>query len=121
MQNDPFSSLFCFSLPWLGLSFLVGLIGSARQIKFWGAFFLSLFLSPLVGLIVTLLSRTDADIQRQQELFDLQHQQMQTLLTIQNSLSSFIADELVKLKKLADDGAISASEFEIQRRRLLQS
>ncbi|MFI3285231.1 MAG: hypothetical protein R3Y08_01125 [Rikenellaceae bacterium] len=38
------------------LSVLVGFIGSGRNIGFGWAFFLSLVFTPLIGLIVTLLS-----------------------------------------------------------------
>lgn len=39
------------------ISFIVGLIGKGRNVGFWGAFFLSIILSPIVGLIITLLSK----------------------------------------------------------------
>ena len=121
MQNESFSGFSCVFFPWVGLSILIGLIGSARQISFWGAFFLSLFFSPIVGLIVTLLSKTEAEVQRQQELFDLQHQQKEALRSIQSNTANLIADELIKLRKLVDDGVISAEEFEIQKRKILRN
>jgi hypothetical protein len=40
---------------WLCLSFLVGIIGKNRNCGFWGAFILSVILSPLIGLVITLL------------------------------------------------------------------
>lgn len=39
-------------IGWLVFSFVAGYIGNSRKIGFWSAFFLSLFLSPLVGLLV---------------------------------------------------------------------
>jgi hypothetical protein len=36
---------------------LIGLLGNKRKIGFGWAFFWSLFLSPVIGLIITLISR----------------------------------------------------------------
>ncbi len=41
---------------WIGLSFLVALTGNEKKIGYWGVFFLSLLLSPLIGLIIGLVS-----------------------------------------------------------------
>lgn len=43
-------------IAWIGLSFLVGLLGNGKKIGFWGVFFISLLLSPIIGLIVALVS-----------------------------------------------------------------
>ncbi|MBP8960274.1 MAG: hypothetical protein KBG40_07615 [Bacteroidales bacterium] len=43
---------------WLGFALLVGVIGKNRKIGFGGAFLLSVLLSPLLGLVITLLSKT---------------------------------------------------------------
>ena len=43
-------------VTWIILSFVVGVIGASRKITFGGAFFLSILLSPLIGLIITLVS-----------------------------------------------------------------
>lgn len=55
-------------IGWLLLSILVGAIGSNRRIGFGVAFIVALLLSPLVGLIVALLSRprgTAAEMERE--------------------------------------------------------
>ncbi len=41
----------------VGLSALVGQLGKNRKIGFGWSFALSLFLSPIIGLIITLLSK----------------------------------------------------------------
>ena len=41
-------------MTWLILALVVGLIGIGRQSGFWGGFFISIFLSPLIGLIIVL-------------------------------------------------------------------
>lgn len=43
---------------WILFSLLIGAIGNNRNIGFWGAFFLSLILSPIIGLIFTLISKS---------------------------------------------------------------
>jgi len=41
---------------WIGLSLLVAISGKDKKIGYWGVFFLSLLLSPLIGLIIGLVS-----------------------------------------------------------------
>ncbi len=41
---------------WIVISVFVGLVGRSKTIGFWGTFILSLLLSPLVGLIIALVS-----------------------------------------------------------------
>jgi len=48
---------FVFFLVFLGLSVLVGLIGKKRKIGFGWSFAFSIFLSPLIGLVITLNSK----------------------------------------------------------------
>lgn len=43
-------------IPYLLICFLVALTGRGKAIGYWGVFFLSLFLSPLIGLIIGLAS-----------------------------------------------------------------
>lgn len=69
MQQDPTFAIFSIIFG-VFLAFLIGKLGKKRSIGFWGAFLLSLFLSPIIGLIVTLCcSRTDKihfdDIEKQ--------------------------------------------------------
>lgn len=48
--------MFLGVILWIGLCFLVAKIGANRNIGYWGAFFLSLLLSPLIGIIFVFLS-----------------------------------------------------------------
>lgn len=41
---------------WIVLCFVIASIGSKKNIGYWGTFFLSLLLSPLIGLIIALAS-----------------------------------------------------------------
>ena len=43
-------------LAWIIFSFVAGYVGDSRKLGFWSAFLLSIFLSPLVGLIIAFAS-----------------------------------------------------------------
>jgi len=52
---------------WLVACFLVGLVGSRRSMGFWGAFLLSLVLSPVVMILVLQLTKTPASERRRRD------------------------------------------------------
>ena len=109
-------------LLWIIGCFIVGFIGSNRNIGFFGAFFLSLLLSPLIGLIFCLFSESNASKQHRHQLIKLQQEQANALKHINtppNSVSS-IAEDLEKLAKLRTDGVISNSEYEKLKQKLIQ-
>jgi hypothetical protein len=43
-------------IVWSTLALMIGLLGANRKFGFWGYFFASLFLTPLLGLILVLAS-----------------------------------------------------------------
>jgi len=43
---------------WLVISILAGWIGSSKGRSFWGYFLLAIFLSPIVGIIAALVSKS---------------------------------------------------------------
>jgi hypothetical protein len=43
---------------WLPLCFIVAIAGQNKYVGYWGIFFLSLILSPLIGLIIAIVSDT---------------------------------------------------------------
>jgi uncharacterized membrane protein YiaA len=45
------------SVTCLALSFIIGYFGRNRSMTFWGYFFASLVLTPLVGLLLVIVSR----------------------------------------------------------------
>lgn len=101
---------------WLIFSLVVGFIGSSRKIGFGLSFFLSLILSPLIGLIITLVSKNKEEEKYKQEVLKTQEAQKVALekLSSKNSKSETklsIADELLKLKNLKDDNVINEKEF----------
>jgi len=44
---------------WIAFSLLVGMLGSGKKIGFAGVFVISLLLSPIVGVIVAVVSEDD--------------------------------------------------------------
>jgi hypothetical protein len=100
-------------LGWLFFSFVIGFIGSGRKIGFGGAFFLSLFLSPLIGLIITLVSKNKEDEAYKEKTLKAQQDQQ--------SATKSIADELEKLKKIRDENSITDEEFHKLRDKLINS
>lgn len=67
-------------LGWIIFSLAVGAIGVNSNIGFAGAFFLSLFLSPVIGIIFTLVSKLDDQIKFETELLSNAKKQTQGLL-----------------------------------------
>ena len=58
-------------LLWVLFSILVGAFGKSRDYGFWSAFLFSLLLSPLIGLIIVLLSdRPTPKREHKWEIFD---------------------------------------------------
>jgi cbb3-type cytochrome oxidase subunit 3 len=112
-------------LVWITLSFFIGLMGGERKIGFWGAFFLSLLLSPLLGIIFTALSKSNADAQREAQMLALQQQQAAALASMQQPSSPQQAAlpqdynaRAARLKDLRDRGMITQEEFMEQLGRL---
>ena len=96
---------------WLLLSFLVGAFGSNRRIGFWGTFFLSLILSPIVGLIGALLSKPKPS-EAEQAFVKMQAAGL-------GMAETSTVDHLERLAKLKADGVLSAEEFEVEKKRVL--
>lgn len=99
-------------LGWIIFSLVVGAIGINRNIGFAGAFFLSLFLSPVIGLIFTLMSKSDDQIKFETELLSNAKKQTEGILKAGDK--SF-TDELYKLKSLLDSDLITREEFEMEK------
>lgn len=99
---------------WIILSFIVGFIGSDRKIGFGGAFFISLIFSPLIGLIFTLISKTNAEEKYRESVLETQRSQQESLKKLSESKvtqKNSIADEIEKLQSLKNNNIISEEEF----------
>lgn len=82
---------------WLVLCFIVGAIGANRKIGYWGAFFFSFLLSPLIGGIIALSSP------RKENIIVINQDK--------ESKSFSVADEIKKYQELKESGAITETEF----------
>ncbi|SFT75488.1 hypothetical protein SAMN05216474_2182 [Lishizhenia tianjinensis] len=91
---------------WFILCLIVGAIGKSRRIGFWGSFLLSLFLSPLIGFIVALVSQRKSDRDFQKAILD-------------NNKKDSISDKLAELETLKKKGTISEEEYTAMRKKAL--
>jgi len=103
-------------LIWIIGSFVAGAVGSGKRIGFFGAFFLSLILSPLIGIIVAATSKSNDTDEYERAMIEKQKEQVEGIKSL-NKIS--VADELSKLKKLFDEGVITEEEFNNQKSKLL--
>lgn len=111
-------------VTWIILSFIVGFIGSNRKIGFGGAFFISLILSPLIGFIFALVSKTEEEETYKQKILDTQKSQEESLKMLSNSKTVqkiSIADEIEKLQKLKDNNSITEYEFGLLKSKIIDS
>jgi len=113
-------------IGWVIFSFVLGMLGSGRKIGFFGAFFLSLLLSPIIGLIFVLVSKNEEDELSKEKILNTQNLQQETLKDLSYSKSdSFktnsIADELEKLRALKDDNSITLEEFNQLKSKIINS
>lgn len=61
-------------IAWIILSFVVAAMGSDRKIGGLGAFLVSLFFSPLIGILVVLASTKNSTIEFQKKMLEAQRQ-----------------------------------------------
>ena len=55
---------------WIGFALLVGVVGKNRKIGFGLAFLLAIILSPIIGLVIALLSKTKKDIKEEHKFLE---------------------------------------------------
>lgn len=100
------------ALSWLVLCFIVSALASSRGRSAVGFFFLSFFLSPLIGLLVLLVVRNLAAEHRERTAKSSLEQQAMTGMRPATGLSQLgVADELRKLAELRSSGVLSEEEF----------
>jgi len=94
-------------IGWIVLSSVIAVIGDTRKIGSFKAFFLSIFLSPIIGLIVTLSSKRNDTIAFENALLDKQ-----------NISDKNYIDEMYKLQKLYESKAIDEDYYITEKERL---
>lgn len=91
---------------------VVARLGKDRKIGFSRAYFTSFFLSPIIGLIITLSSA---------KLIDEEYKEKMLEIAEQNASASSLADELYKLNELRKEGVLTEEEFTMQKAKLLNN
>jgi len=105
---------------WIVFSFIVGIIGAGRKIGFGGGFFLSLLLSPIIGLIIVLFSKTEDELKYEKEVLETQQKQVEAINDLKKETQkTSVADDLMKLKGLMDEGFLTKEEFEQEKAKIL--
>lgn len=98
---------------WIVFALFIGFLGGGRKIGFAGAFFLSLLLSPIIGLIITLCSKDKEDEKYKEEMLQTQQRQQESLSNLQQAATvNSVTGELERLVKLKDSGMLSDEEFQ---------
>ena len=97
--------------------FIVGWFGSGTTLGFGSAFLLSILLTPITGFIICLFypSKQVRDIKIQE------HKRQTQILQQMSSPKISHADEIGKLKRQLDEGAITEDEFKILKNKVINS
>lgn len=93
---------------WIILTMVVTAIGDKRKIGSLGAFFISLFLSPLIGFLVVLSSKRK----------DTEEFEKALLAKASTDKKNDYIDSLFKLQGLLDAGAIDKDTYDKEREKL---
>lgn len=98
-------------LGWIIFSFVIAFIGGNRRIGFLSSLVLSLLLSPLIGLIVTLVSPTLESIEFQRRTIEALEGR---------SSAKKVDEELNRLIQLLNEGKITEGEYVSLRKKLIE-
>lgn len=99
-----------YFITWVVLAILIGAWGSDRKIGFTGAFLMSLLFSPLIGLIVTAVSKSKKDEALEEAMLKAMQSQPK---------SGSISQEISKLKEMLEAGDIDEDEFKALKSKLI--
>lgn len=92
-----------FLILWVIFSFVCAAAGSGKRIGYWGCFFCCLLLSPLIGLIIGIASASDTPPPQQ----------------VVHVNTATKAEQIERLAKLKDSGALTAEEFDAEKKKIL--
>lgn len=105
---------------WVILSIVVGFVAANKTITFWGGFLFSLLLSPVIGLVIALVSKDKTDRIREIQMEMNQRVLHNKLMQDRSAVKTTIADEIEKLKKQMDAGILSPEEFQQLKSKLIE-
>ena len=107
---------------WIVFSIVIGIMGSYRKIDGARAFIISLLLSPIIGLIVVLSSKSKKEEEYEKKLLKAQREQSDTLDEIKETMGKkSIVDELERIKKMKDEGFLTEEEFQKAKEKIISS
>ena len=89
---------------WIIFSVVAGFVGSGRKCGFFGAFILSLLLSPLIGFIIAFASERVSDVELKESLKEHSKDD--------NIIDKSITEQIKEAKDLLDNGVITQEEFD---------
>ena len=101
---------------WFFLAAVVGAIGANRKIGFAGAFFLSLILSPLIGIVITLFSATAEEEQYKKDLLEATKGISEVKTDGKNS-----THEIEQLYNLYQKGILTEEEYITKKAKILEN
>jgi hypothetical protein len=100
---------------WIIFCLIVGAIGDSRTVGFWGAFLWSFLLSPLIGLIITLSSKSKTQAAIEVGLLN------QLSAPKKQSLEDELTIRLQKIQDMKDKKLITEEEYKSLRNQILAS
>lgn len=92
-----------YFILWIALALLVSTVSKNRKLGQWPGFFLSLLLSPLIGLIIALVSPRIDGMEKQFPKY-----------------TPYEVEQIKKLYKLRDSGAITEEEFRLKKAKMVR-
>jgi len=99
-----FLKFYCLYI--LVLSYVSAVLGKDREIGYNNAFYATFFLGGLIGFIITLASKRLNPAQP-------------IVVAVPNAPAQSVADELLKLNQLKEQGIITEEEFQQQKAKLM--
>jgi hypothetical protein len=102
------------------LSIVFGYIGIDRTCGFYLPFILTLFLTPIAGLVVLALSKSNQTAELEKQQLMALKQQTGAQVTVSSNVES--ADsKLQKIADLLERNLITREEYELKRRQIIES
>lgn len=108
-----------FIFLWGFFALIVGLIASDKAMGFFGGFLLSLLLSPVIGLIIVLLSKSKQTHIMEQRVINSLEQQPKTQPNTSSAPS--ITQQLSELEDLKSKNLVSEEEYARLRGKIMAS
>lgn len=105
-------------ISWIILSFVVAWIGADRRIGCWMGFVISILLSPLVGFIFVLISKSKSEIEKEEKILNVQLEQKELLEKLNDKKD--ISTQLNELVSLRDNGILTEEEYTKAKSKLLE-